>query len=263
MQNRFQHLFDKKSENILNVYFTAGYPNLDSTKELLHNLEVAGADIVEIGMPYSDPLADGPTLQKSSAVALENGMSITVLFEQLQDIRSETQLPIVLMGYLNPVLQYGLEAFLKHCANLQIDGLILPDMPLSIYQSDYAVLFNKYQIKPIFLITPSTSEARIRAIDTLSEAFIYVVSTANTTGSDQLFTDATIQYFKRIKNMQLQTPCLIGFGVSRHDHFKETCKYASGAIIGSAFIRHVQSKGISSSSIQSFIGSIKGSYVLQ
>ncbi len=263
MRNRLQKLFDTKQKNILNLYFTAGYPQLNSTTELLKNLALAGADIVEIGMPYSDPLADGPTIQQSSSIALKNGMSIPVLMKQLETVRNHTVLPIVLMGYLNPVLQFGLDPFLEHCAGLQVDGLILPDMPLDVYQRDYALLYQKHQINPIFLITPDTSEARIRTIDRLSEAFIYVVSTAATTGKEGVFNAETIRYFKKIQALELKNPCLIGFGVSSKQHFEETCKYASGAIIGSAFIRHIQANGTHPTSIQSFIDQIRGSFVLQ
>lgn len=262
MYSKIRKLFDTKQEKILTLYFTAGYLPLNSTTELLKNLDDAGVDMVEIGMPYSDPLVDGPILQQSSSIALKNDLSIPVLMKQLENLRANTQLPIILTGYHNPVLQFGPEPFLEHCARLQIDGLILPSMPLNVYQSDYALLYQKYQVNPIFLITPVTSEARIRTIDRLNEAFIYVVSIAATTGKEGVFNAETTRYFEKTQALVLKNPCLIGFGVSSQQHFEETCKYASGAIIGSAFIRHIQAAGIHPISIQSFIDQIKGSFVL-
>ena len=256
--NRINNLFRHKPQDILNVYFTAGYPELESTTEILEHLEVAGVDMVEIGMPYSDPLADGPTIQKSSTIALENGMSVSKLFSQLEGIRSKIKIPVILMGYLNPVIQYGAEAFFAKCSEVGVDALILPDMPLYEYKTFYKDLFNTNGIKPIFLITPGTSVERIRKIDALTDAFIYVVSTASTTGKSQGFSPETISYFDKIKNMNLKNPTLIGFGISDNKSFKKACEYTSGAIIGSEFIRVLERSGGSKQGIQEFVEQIRG-----
>lgn len=238
--NRINQLFERKQKNILNIYCTAGYPELESTTEVLLSLDKAGVDLVEIGMPYSDPLADGPTIQASSTIALKNGMSIKKVLAQIKSIRSQTNLPIVLMGYLNPVLQYGVENFLKSCQEVGVDGLILPDLPMYEYEITYQSLFKKYGIQMVFLITPQTSVERIRKIDALSEAFIYVVSTAGTTGKQGGFGAENIAYFERIKAMHLKNPSLIGFGISNYESYQTVCQYANGAIIGSAFIRMLE-----------------------
>ncbi|GAB4130027.1 MAG: tryptophan synthase subunit alpha [Raineya sp.] len=240
--NRIEQLFQRKKANVLSIYCTAGFPKKDATLPILEALASSGVDLIEIGMPFSDPLADGETIQRSSEIALENGMSLQVLFEQLQGVRQKISLPLVLMGYLNPVLQFGVENFCKKCAEVGIDGLILPDLPLQEYEEQYKALFEQYQLSPIFLITPQTSEARIRRIDSLSKGFIYVVSQASTTGAKAGISNTQEQYFERIRAMQLQNPLQIGFGIADAESFQKACSYAQGAIIGSAFIRYIQER---------------------
>jgi len=255
--NRINKLFQRKQTDILNIYCTAGYPQLESTKEILLQLEKSGADLVEIGMPYSDPLADGPTIQASSTIALENGMSIVTLFQQLEGIRETIELPIILMGYLNPVMQYGVEAFLRKCKEVGVDGLIIPDLPMFEYKQLYQSLFEEHGIKLIFLITPQTSVERIKVIDEISNAFIYVVSTASTTGKESGFGEYNKAYFKRIKEMNLKNPSLIGFGISDNEAYQTACEYTNGAIIGSAFIRMLEKSKNQAKDIADFIKTIK------
>ncbi len=255
--NRIQQLFERQPQGILNIYCTAGYPQLEDTKRVILELDKAGADLIELGMPYSDPLADGPTIQASSSVALDNGMSIKVLLEQLEGIRQESQLPIILMGYLNPVLQFGMENFLKRCQAVGVDGLILPDLPLFEYEQHYQALFAQYGLSMIFLITPHTSEERIRHIDRLSNAFIYVVSTAATTGKQAGFGTENIAYFERIKTLQLHTPTLIGFGISKAADYQTVCQYSSGAIVGSAFIRMLEKSQDLPADIHAFVSDLR------
>jgi tryptophan synthase alpha chain len=235
--NRIQQLFQNTPKNILNIYFTAGFPKLHDTEDIILALEKGGVDLIEIGMPYSDPLADGPTIQQSGEVALANGMTLELLFQQIVAVRAKTEIPLILMGYFNQVMQYGEERFFRQCAAVGIDGLILPDMPLHVYEEQYQNLFSELNLSISFLITPQTPEARIRTIDTLSRGFIYMVSSASITGAKDGISEAQLAYFNRINNMQLKNPRLIGFGISNHDTFITACKYASGAIIGSAFIR--------------------------
>lgn len=234
--NRIAELFNRKQKGILSVYMTAGYPKLSSTTEIIHSLQESGADMVEIGMPFSDPLADGPVIQQSSQVALNNGMTIKLLFEQLTGIRSTIDMPLVLMGYLNPVLQFGYERFIEKCVATGIDGLILPDLPLSIYNKDYRSLIEDAGISFIMLITPQTSEERIREIASSSRGFLYMVADSSTTGARNQINEKQIEYFKRINAMGLSIPRLIGFGISSRETFNMAGNYASGAIIGSAFI---------------------------
>ena len=255
--NKIAQLFKNQATPNLNVYFTAGFPELESTTTILQTLQEAGADLVEIGMPYSDPLADGPTIQQSNTVALRNGMSIKKLFEQLNNVRDTVTLPIILMGYLNPVLQYGFENFCKEAARVGVDGLIIPDMPLVEYEEEYQTIFEKYNLSAIFLITPQTSEARIRQIDALTNSFIYMVSTASTTGNTVAGTDNQLAYFERIKQMNLKNPKLIGFGISDKKSFDLACRYAEGAIIGSAFIKVIQQPTGLQENIRDFIHLIK------
>jgi tryptophan synthase alpha chain len=235
--NRLQRLFEQKQSDILNIYFTAGFPNLEDTVPIIRALDEAGADLIEVGMPYSDPLADGPTIQDSSQVAIRNGMSIPKLFEQLKEVRQYTDIPLVLMGYFNPVMQYGEQRFFEHCAEAGVDGLILPDLPVYEYEHFYKEQIEQAGLEISFLITPQTSEERIRKIDALSTGFVYMVSDASITGAKQGISPQQIAYFERIKAMELQNPRLIGFGISDHEAFSTACQYANGAIIGSAFIR--------------------------
>ena len=234
----------QEDKKILSIYFTAGYPNLNDTVKIIQYLEKNGVDLIEIGLPFSDPLADGPTIQESSTAALKNGMHTALLFEQLKDIRKTVTIPLILMGYFNPVLQYGVEAFCQKCEEIGIDGLILPDLPLDVYQEEYESIFKKHGLINVFLITPQTSDARIKAIDSASEGFIYMVSSASTTGAKEGFGDEQAAYFERIASMDLNNPQIVGFGISNADTFQQATKKAKGAIIGSAFIKHVTQKGV-------------------
>lgn len=256
MKNRIDALFAQKKENILTIYYTAGFPKKEDTTTILEALEQSGVDLVEIGMPFSDPLADGETIQKSSEIALKNGMTLQVLFEQLKEVRQKVRIPLVLMGYLNPVLQFGIENFCKKCAEVGIDGLILPDLPLDEYEAEYKDLFERYGLYVIFLITPQTSQERIRKIDTLSKGFIYAVSQASTTGTKLGISESQEAYFERIKAMQLQNPIQIGFGITDAESFRKACKYAQGAIIGSAFINYIQSQEDAAQAAADFVQKI-------
>ncbi len=241
MNNRINQLFEKKKENILSIYFTAGFPKLNDTVEIIQQLEKNGVDLIEIGIPFSDPTADGPTIQKSSEIALKNGMSLNILFEQLKTIRESVNIPLVLMGYFNPVFQFGVEQFCEKCAEIGIDGTILPDMPLNEFESEYKSIFKKNNLHNILLITPQTSDERIKQIDAASGGFIYMVSSSATTGAGKTVADFQTDYFERIQNMNLKNPSIIGFGISDKATFDNACKYASGAIIGSAFVKAINS----------------------
>jgi tryptophan synthase alpha chain len=245
-----------KRNNVLNIYVTAGYPKLDSTVEAIRYLDEYGADLIELGMPYSDPLADGPTIQKSSALALKNGMTIDKLFEQVQTARKHTNIPIIIMGYYNQLLQYGVERFLQNAHRAGIQGLIIPDLPMDIYQQEYQALFMKYQMEISFLITPQTSNVRILKAAQLSSAFLYVVSQTSITGSNQDIDQSKLCYFEKIKSMNLKTPALIGFGIHDHDSFSNACQYTHGAIIGSAFIRALESCNDIEQCVREFIDGI-------
>ncbi|MFC6999953.1 tryptophan synthase subunit alpha [Rufibacter roseus] len=255
--NRLTRLFQEKSGNLLNVYFTAGYPKLEDTTTILEELEAAGADLVEIGMPFSDPLADGPTIQASNMVALENGMSLKVLFQQLENVREKVTLPIILMGYLNPVMQYGFERFCAEAARVGVDGLILPDLPFAEYEEEYKPILEKHGLSLIFLITPQTSDARIRQIDALTNSFIYMVSSASTTGSQVQSTEAQRAYFSRVKALGLKNPLLIGFGISDKPSFEMACQSGHGAIIGSAFIKALQQPAEVRENVRAFLKQIR------
>lgn len=237
--NRIDQLFAEKSKDVLNVYCTAGYPNLNSTLEVLTALQQNGADLIEIGMPYSDPLADGPVIQQSNMVALENGMSISLLFEQLQTARETIDLPIILMGYMNPILQYGLANFCAAAESVGVDGIILPDLPMYEFETIYKQLFDKHNLKFIFLVTPETGEERIRKIDNLSSGFLYAVSSSSTTGNNKDIADQSA-YFKKLQNMELTNPILVGFGIKDRATFKTAGTYTNGAIIGSAYIKALE-----------------------
>ena len=243
---------DKK---LLSIYFTAGYPNLDDTTTIIQNLEESGVDMIEIGLPFSDPLADGPTIQASSTEALKNGMTTEVLFKQLKDVRKTVSIPLIIMGYFNPMLQYGVEAFCKKCQEIGIDGLIIPDLPVDVYNEQYKSTFEKYGLINVFLITPQTSKERIKFIDSISNGFIYMVSSASVTGSSKGFGDTQTNYFKRIADMQLNNPQIVGFGINNNDTFTQATTYAKGAIIGSAFIKHLSKNNVNK--IEDFIKSIK------
>jgi tryptophan synthase alpha chain len=240
--SRIQELFNKKKNNVLNVYCTAGYPQLQSTRCILKALQDSGADLVELGMPYSDPLADGPVIQASGTQALANGMSIAVLFEQLKGFRGEITIPVVLMGYMNPVLQYGFEKFCADAKAVGVDGLILPDLPEHEFETIYGPIIKKNGLDFIFLVTPETSEARVRKLDGLSSGFLYAVSSSATTGKDKDFT-AVESYLKRLNEMGLKNPVLVGFGVKDKQTFQSASKYANGAIIGTAFIKALEGVG--------------------
>ncbi len=258
MNNRIDQLFTRKNKNILSIYFTAGFPELDQTAQIIELLEKHGVDLVEIGMPFSDPTADGPTIQKSSDAALKNGMTMEILFNQLKDIRKKVNMPLILMGYINPVLQYGMERFCNQCRDCGIDGLIIPDMPLDEYNDHFRKYFEAAGVHNILLITPQTSEARIIEIDKNSGGFIYMVSSSSTTGAGKKVEDFRTDYFERLQGMALKNPRLIGFGISDRETFANACKYASGAILGSAFIKALQQEGSLESRISGFIHSLKG-----
>lgn len=244
-----------EGKKLLSIYFTAGYPSLNDTVPIIKELEQNGVDMIEIGLPFSDPLADGPTIQESSTQALKNGMTTHLLFEQLEGIRETVSIPLIIMGYFNPVLQYGVEAFCKKCQETGIDGLILPDLPLAEYQLHYQATFEKYQLFNIFLITPQTSEERIREIDSATKGFIYMVSSASTTGSSEGFGSIQEKYFNRIADLSLTNPQIVGFGINNATTFSQATKCANGAIIGSAFIKILTQKGIEG--ISNFIRSIQ------
>ena len=255
-QNIMNRINQKLQEDkkLLSIYFTAGYPNLDDTTTIIQNLERNGVDMIEIGLPFSDPLADGPTIQASSTQALKNGMTTTILFEQLKDIREKVTIPLILMGYFNPMLQYGVETFCKKCAETGIDGLIIPDLPVDVYNEQYKTTFEKYGLINVFLITPQTSVERINFIDAISKGFIYMVSSASVTGSQSGFGDEQTNYFKRIEDMKLKNPQIVGFGISNNETFTQATQYAKGAIIGSAFIKYLTNKGVNT--INAFVNSI-------
>lgn len=238
--NRIKELFDKKNTRVLNVYCTAGYPKLNSTLDIMLALQENGADLIELGMPYSDPLADGPVIQQSSSIALDNGMTIETLFNQLQGFRNKgIVVPVVLMGYMNPVLQYGFERFCQHAAALPIDGLILPDLPEHEFESEYGAIIQRYGLNFIFLVTPETSEQRVKKLDSLSTGFLYAVSSSSTTGSDKNMVDVNA-YLQRLKSYQLKNPILVGFGIKDKSSFDAACANANGAIIGSAYIKALE-----------------------
>ncbi|AYN04872.1 MULTISPECIES: tryptophan synthase subunit alpha [unclassified Flavobacterium] len=245
----------QEDKKILSIYFSAGYPNLNDTVQIIQDLEKSGIDMIEIGLPFSDPLADGPTIQASSTQALHNGMTTQVLFDQLENIRESVKIPLIIMGYFNPILQYGVEEFCKKCAAIGIDGLIIPDLPVDVYAEQYKTTFEKYGIINVFLITPQTSDERIKFIDSVSNGFIYMVSSASVTGSQSGFGNTEESYFERIANMNLKSPQVIGFGISNKETFNQATKFAKGAIIGSAFIKHLSEKG--TQHIDDFVKAIK------
>jgi tryptophan synthase alpha chain len=254
--NRLNQLFASKKENLLSIYFTAGYPELNTTVDIAEALEKAGADFLEIGFPYSDPVADGPTIQHSSETALTNGMTLNVLFEQLKDLRQRVSIPILLMGYVNPIVQYGVERFCKQAAAVGVDGIIVPDLPMYEYEMLYSSYFEDNNLSNIFLVTPQTSEERVRKIDELSNSFIYLLSSSSITGGNLQLTDSIEDYYTRIKGMELKNPTIIGFGISDHKSFSKACEYANGAIVGSAFVKLLAQDNYMDK-IPAFISSIK------
>ncbi|WP_108822651.1 tryptophan synthase subunit alpha [Dysgonomonas sp. Marseille-P4361] len=234
--NRIKQLFEKKQKDILSIYFTAGFPNLNDTCNVIRELEANGIDLIEIGIPFSDPMADGPTIQDSGTIALNNGMTLKLLFEQLKDIRQDVSIPLIMMGYLNPIMQYGFDNFCKSCKEVGVDGAIIPDLPFNDYINEYKPIADKYDIKVVMLITPETSDERIRLIDEHTDGFIYMVSSASTTGAQKSFDEKKQEYFRRINGMNLRNPRLIGFGISNKATLEAAQANANGAIIGSKFI---------------------------
>jgi tryptophan synthase alpha chain len=254
--NRLNHLFETKKNNLLSIYFTAGYPALNTTLDIAEALEKAGADFLEIGFPYSDPVADGPVIQNSSQRSLENGMTLNVLFEELKDLRKRVKLPIMLMGYINPILQYGIERFCKKAADVGIDGIIVPDLPIYEYEKLYADFFKKNDLSNIFMVTPQTSDDRIIKIDQLSSSFIYMLSSSVITGVSLKLSDSIEDYYKRVKAMNLKNPTIFGFGISNKESFKKACEYANGAIVGTAFVKLLANEGYLEK-IPEFVASIR------
>ncbi|MFN0729742.1 tryptophan synthase subunit alpha [Polaribacter gochangensis] len=249
-----KNIFQEK-ENLLSIFFTAGYPNLNDTAQIISELSKNQVDFIEVGLPYSDPLADGPTIQESSQVALQNGMNLDIVFAQLKAIKDTNLTPLVLMGYLNQLLKFGEDKFCQACVDCGIETLILPDLPMIEYENHYQQLFKKYGLTNVFLITPHTSEERIRKIDALTDAFIYVVASASITGAKGEISNQQIDYFERIKSMNLKSNLVIGFGISDKETFDTACQYANGVIIGSAFIKELSKNGVNG--IDNFIQSIR------
>lgn len=259
--NRIKKLLSEKKSGLLSVYFTAGYPHIDETAQIGKWLEQAGADMIEVGIPFSDPIADGPTIQESNKVALDNGITVGKILEQVKVLRSQTTFPIILMGYLNPVMQYGVPKFLKEAAAAGVDGVILPDLPFDEFVASYKEEFDKNGLLHTFLISPTTSEERIRKIDHITDGFIYAVSASSTTGVKNGFTAEQVAYFKRLREMKLRNPFLVGFGISDHGAFETVCRYGAGAIVGSGFIRMLKESAGSEmdKGVRAFITSLKQS----
>lgn len=256
-RSRITELFSCKSSSILNIYFTAGYPSLHDTIPVLRSLQHAGVDMVEIGIPYSDPVADGDTIQQSNQQALRNGMTLALLFDQLSTCRPDIHIPILLMGYLNPVLQFGVEAFCRRCQEVGVDGVILPDLPLSVYRSEFEAIFCRYDLSPVFLITPQTADDRIQLIDNMTSSFIYVVSSSGITGKHRT-TDHTMHvYLQRLNRMNLKSPRLVGFGIYSRESVEVAGRYANGAIVGSEFIRYLQSSSVTDEGIHQFVTALR------
>ncbi|HVK48053.1 MAG TPA: tryptophan synthase subunit alpha [Pseudobacter sp.] len=254
--SRIQALFSTKNKEVLNVYVTAGYPQLNSTLTIMQALEKSGADLIELGMPYSDPLADGPVIQASSSVALQNGMTIKKLFEQLKGFRSSVNVPVILMGYMNPILQYGFEKFCADAAAVGVDGLILPDLPEFEFENEYGSIIKKYNLDFIFLVTPETAPERIKRLDSLSTGFLYAVSSSSTTGKDQNMNGVSA-YLQRLQGMGLKNPVLVGFGIKDRASFLAASEYANGAIIGTAFIKALEGAADVAATTEQFIRSVK------
>lgn len=255
--NRINKLFAEKGSNILSVYFTAGYPQLNDTVEIIKQLSAQGVDMIEIGIPFSDPMADGPVIQNSSQIALANGMTQNTLFEQLKEIRKVTDIPLILMGYVNPVLQFGFDKLCQKAQEVGVDGFIIPDLPMAEFMQEFKATADKYGMENILLITPETPEERIRLIDDNTNGFIYMVSSAATTGAQDSFAGSKEAYFKRIKDMNLKNPTLIGFGISNKETFDSACAHASGAIVGSAFIKALGENPTVEKAVEALISKLK------
>lgn len=255
--NRITHLFQTKKDGILSIYFTAGYPHLDDTVAILKELEAKGINMVEVGIPFSDPMADGPVIQGAATTALRNGMSLRLLFKQLSGIRNAVKIPIILMGYLNPIMQYGFERFCQSCAEVGVDGMIIPDLPYADYVADYKDIADQYDLKVIMLITPETSEDRIRLIDAHTSGFIYMVSSAAITGAQKSFNEQKQAYFRRINGMHLTNPRLVGFGISNKATYEAAVANASGAIIGSKFVQLLGSEPTPAQAIDKLLDALK------
>lgn len=257
MKNRIKDVLAKNKKGILSMYYTAGFPALNDTALIAETLANAGADIIEIGIPYSDPVADGPTIQASNTIALKNGMRLSMLLEQVKLIREKVTVPIILMGYINPVLQYGVEKFARDASAAGVDGVILPDMPMDEYTENYKALFDSLDLSNTFLISPTTSEDRIRKIDAVTDGFIYAVSASSITGAKGKFEKQQLDYFEKLKQMKLKNPYLIGFGISNHETFATASQYGAGAIVGSAFVDLLKKSKDLSADITSFVKSLK------
>jgi tryptophan synthase alpha chain len=255
--NRIDKLFSTRKNNILSIYFTAGYPLLNDTISIIKELDLAGVDMIEIGMPFSDPVADGPVIQRSSEKALNNGISLELLLLQLESVRRVTDIPLIIMGYINPFFRFGMEKFIKRCSDIGIDGTIIPDLPVEEYHISYSSLYEKHGIFNIFLISPQTPDERIVYLDSISKGFLYMVSTSSTTGSAGSSDNSKAEYFKKVKDLKLKKPGLIGFGISDKESFEEACNYSNGAIIGSAFIRALDEERPLEVKIPEFIRKIR------
>ncbi|MCQ2228505.1 MAG: tryptophan synthase subunit alpha [Bacteroidales bacterium] len=256
MKNRIDEMFEKK-QNLLSIYFTAGFPKLEDTMPVLRGLEKSGVDFVEIGMPFSDPLADGPVIQLASIDALNNGMCIKKLMEQIKEMRKEITMPVILMGYINPVMHYGIEKFAQDAESAGVDGVILPDLPFDEYVEKYKEMFDSHKLHFIPLIAPQSPDERIRHIDSLAEGFIYTVASAGITGNIKTSVDYRTAYFERIRNLKLRNKAVIGFGIKDNASYKHACEHADGAIIGTAFVNYVKENGTSEEAIKKFVGSIR------
>lgn len=247
-------LLEKKQERLCSVFFSSGFPKLNDSTKIIKSLDANGIDFIEVGLPYSDPLADGSTIQYSSSVALENGINLDIIFDQLLSVKDEVNAPLVLMGYLNQVLKYGEHEFCQKCKDCGVETVILPDLPMIEYENHYKALFANYGISNVFLITPQTSDERIRKIDEMTDAFIYVVASSSITGAKGEISEGQIEYFNRINAMKLKNTLIVGFGISNKSTFDTACEYMNGAIIGSAFINHLDEKGVDT--IDEFVNGI-------
>jgi len=256
--NRLQDLFASGKKDLLSIYYTAGYPTLNSTVAIAEALEKAGADFLEIGFPYSDPVADGPTIQESSQKALDSGMNLNILFEQLADLRKRVSIPVILMGYANPMIQYGVERFCKKSAEVGVDGVIVPDLPMHEYEQLYSRFFKDNDLSNIILVTPQTSDERIQKIDALSDSFIYLLSSSSITGKSLDVNDVVDTYFKRIEDMQLKNPTIVGFGIANKTSYQKACTHHRGAIVGSAFVKYLGATENYLEGIGNFISQFKG-----